>query len=290
MTTKPSACGYSELLRNSIWLHYFHANDTQVRKNYLNWLFFDHSQAESRKYRQEVLWDFWRDTKRENRQKIFRELVKDVGKQEQNDRLSDATWVDSLFNLDEDQERGESSRIDTPLFGSSHLNPTTSFTLFGGWRIGSKVLDQIKIKESLSSYAKSEQDEFIPVNHLSMSVQSELAYLVALGTNMYEVDHFLNFLFYSKLDRWEIEFDKHWRLLLKLIDETQREITLNELLDDEDTQNSEANTNDDSLVKLTAENPIDLDNLSNKGHKTWKSSISDSEEVKSLIFNWLYSF
>lgn len=200
--------------------------------------------------------------------------------------------MDSVSNLDEDQERGESNRIDTPLFGSSHLNPNTSFTLFSGWRIGSKVLDQIKIKESISNYAKSEQDEFIPVNHLSMSVQSELAYLVALGTNMYEVDHFLNFLFYSKLDRWEIEFDKHWRLLLKLIDETQREITLNELLDDEETQNSEVNTNDDSLFKLTTENQFDSDNLSDKSDRKWKSSICDNEEVnvRDLIHSILSSY
>ena len=62
--------------------------------------------------------------------------------------------------------------------------------------------------ESLLSCINNDKDEFIPVNHLSMAVQSELAYLVSLGTNMYEVDHFLNFLCYSKLDRCEIEFDK----------------------------------------------------------------------------------
>ena len=66
---------------------------------------------------------------------------------------------------------------------------------------------------------------------MDASTQGEIAYLISLGNNMYEIENFINFLTYSKLDRWDTPFDTLWRTLLKIMDETQREITLKELLE-----------------------------------------------------------
>jgi hypothetical protein len=65
-----------------------------------------------------------------------------------------------------------------------------------------------------------------------------------------------------------------------LIDETQREITLNELLNDEVVQNNRTEAYGDSQLELSAENS----NSSNNGHRTLKSDITDDEEVNHHIY------
>lgn len=72
-------------IEKSIWLHYFHANDSQVRKAYLCHFFFDSSQTENRRFRIDTMAEFWRETTRGVRQKVFKQLVEQIQEENKND-------------------------------------------------------------------------------------------------------------------------------------------------------------------------------------------------------------
>lgn len=214
-------------IEKSLWLHYFHSNDSQVRKNFLSCLFYDSSQVENRKYRDQTLWEFWRDTKKEVRQQIFKDLIKQSTKKGKKEEQKLSSIKDS------EEERGNINTIENHLITGSHFGTPGAFSLLSGWRVGTKVLDQIKIQDSLIKFTASENKEITAITSLDVTTQNEIVYLLSIGNNMYEIDYFINFLTVSKLDRWELPFDNLWRRLYKIIDETQRELTLKELLEDD---------------------------------------------------------
>ena len=61
--------------------------------------------------------------------------------------------------------------------------------------------------------------------------------LISKGSNLEKVDEFIHFLSFSNFERWNMSIDNLWRKLLQIIDETQRELTLNELLASEESAN-----------------------------------------------------
>lgn len=216
-------------IEKSLWLHYFHSNDSQVRKNYLSCLFYESSQVENRKYRYKTLWEFWRDTKREVRQQIFKDLIQKVEKLPNEEQKFDDSENKPV--KENEEAKGGIKTIENPLITGPHFISPGTLSLLSGWRVGTKVLDQIKIQDSLIKFTNSKSEEIISISSLGASTQNEIAYLISLGNNMYEIDNFVNFLVFSKLDRWDWPFDHLWRKLFKIIDETQRELTLKELLD-----------------------------------------------------------
>lgn len=239
-------------IEKSIWLHYFHANDCQVRKNYLGTFFYDWSNVESRKYRHQVICDFWRDTQREVRQEVFKQLVKyaetELHKEYSYDENNSCT---SLNDYAEDDERGNQVTGDFGLVSDSSSSKGSK--MFLGWSVSTKEnVSQAheKLMSSSSpnkSIVNSQRADFVSMGHLDVATQSEIAYLLARANNMYEIEHFINFLSYSKIERCDMPFDKLCRQLLHIIDETQREITLKELLD-EDEKTSKAKDNDQETL------------------------------------------
>lgn len=201
-------------IEKSIWLHYFHANDSQVRKNYLGYLFFDHSQVENQKYRRQVIIDFWKDTKREVRQDIFKQLYEFI-EEEKLSFESKTSQVDPLL-IDCD-ERGEQSL------------PNQEMLLWENEGIIKQSSDQIK-----SFSDSSWKDEIMSTESQEYTSQADLNSLIAKANNGFAVESFIDMLIFSKIDRWWTAFDRICRKLLKLIDETQREITLKELLEEDE--------------------------------------------------------
>ncbi|CAI2378353.1 unnamed protein product [Moneuplotes crassus] len=240
-------------IEKSIWLHYFHANDSQVRKNYLNCLFTNYERVKNRKYQYQILCEFWTDAKPEVRSKIYRELISQ-SLDDSSDKDGESFEQESCSSEAQKSEDSVKSYIlENRILTNPRLANTAAITLLTGWRVGTKMYDQSKIQESLASLINSEDGESAPIKSLRASTQNEIAYLVSLGNKLHEVENFINFLTFSKLDRCNTKFDYLCRMLLKIIDETQREITLEELLNDDTSEkkDNEQDVSDESSGKKT---------------------------------------
>lgn len=188
-------------LKNSIWLHYFHANDSQVRNNYLNCLFTNYERVKNRNYQYQILCEFWTDANPEIRSKIYRELIS-KSCDDANDKDGESFEQESCSSETQKSEDSVKSYIlENRILTNPRLANTAAITLLTGWRVGTKMYDQLKIQESLASLTNSEDGDSAPINSLRASTQNEIAYLVSLGNKLHEVENFINFLTFSKLDR-----------------------------------------------------------------------------------------
>jgi hypothetical protein len=108
---------------------------------------------------------------------------------------------------------------------------------------------------SSKSIANSQRADFVSMGHLDVATQSEIAYLLTRANNMYEIEHFINFLSFSKIERCDMPFDKLCRQLLHIIDETQREITLKELLDEDEKASKPKGEDPEPVVEAEPDVP-----------------------------------
>jgi len=207
-----------------------------VRKNYLGHFFFDWSQVENRKFRRQVLCEFWKDTQREVRQQIFQKLVKFI--QTQNLTQDFSTGNSEAIGINSSQDREERGDQGSPFDDDYH------------------------------------SEEPMSLDHLDYTTQSELNYLIAKANNAYQVEKFIDFLTNSKIDRCDMPFDRICRKLLKIIDETQREITLKELLEDDEKS---------SKSKISKQKNSKAGKSGKKEHRRCKSYLISPEESKGKL-------
>lgn len=175
-------------------MHYFHADDYQVRKNYLGSFFYDHSHVENREYRHKVISEFWENTERDVRQNVFKQLVKKVTDQTTKGKTSQENLLLNPSDLDE--ERGSAGEHPTGLVSDTNLNHQN----FDGWSVSAKLSSNTDHSDT-DAFFRDKEEDFMRMDHLDVTTQSQIAFLLTKANNIYEVDRFINYLVYSKIDR-----------------------------------------------------------------------------------------
>ena len=106
---------------------------------------------------------------------------------------------------------------------------------FIGWVIHSKFSGNENIKNEMAEKQEENWTQYlIFLDYLDFITQKDFMMLVNKGSNLDQVKEFIHFLSHSTFERWDMPIDNLWRKLLSIIDETQRDLTLKELLESEE--------------------------------------------------------